>query len=195
MFIALTILLAALVLAAVAYPIMARMGETPQAPATAAGQTATAIETLDELLAQRDAAFQALRDLHFDHQVGKVTDEDMVAFEANLKAAAADALRRLDEWETATDQDLDLEMELAIAARRSALETPGRLCPACGKPAAADDAFCASCGQPLTAVPAIPTAEPACTCPRCGRAYEPGDRFCGGCGQSLPETAHIATSS
>ena len=122
MFIALTILLAALTLAAVAYPVITHQSE-PSQTAAPAGITGTATEVLDELLAQRDAAFQALRDLHFDHQVGKVTDEDMVAFEANLKLAAADALRRLDEWEAQTDDALELEVEQAIAARRG---RPGR---------------------------------------------------------------------
>ncbi len=49
-------------------------------------------EHLAELMAQRDAAFQALRELSFDYKVGKITDEDFTAFEANLKQnAAADA--------------------------------------------------------------------------------------------------------
>ncbi len=51
-------------------------------------------ERLAELLAQRDAAFQALRELSFDHRVGKITDEDFVAFEANLKQNAAEYAAR-----------------------------------------------------------------------------------------------------
>jgi hypothetical protein len=192
MFIALTLLLTALALAAVAYPIITHLSE-PSRAETSAAEPSTATETLDELLAQRDAAFQALRDLHFDHQVGKVTEEDMVAFEANLKMTAADALRRLDEWEAQTDNNLDLEIELAVAARRDALQTPGQVCPSCGQLTAAGDAFCAACGQPLAAAAPIAAAPAACACPRCGRAYEPGDRFCAGCGQTLTQTAKIAS--
>lgn len=53
-------------------------------------------ERLAELLAQRDSAFQALRELSFDHRVGKITDEDFVAFEVGLKQNAAETLRVLD---------------------------------------------------------------------------------------------------
>lgn len=178
MFIVLAILLSAVALFAVAYPIVLRSGSAQPA-------IASARETLEELLAQREAAFQALRELAFDHQVGKITDEDFVAFEANLKLHAADVLRALDRWEAEADADLDDALEQAVRARRAALresQDDSVACPACGSPAAADDKFCPACGATLTAPQ--PAASPAC--PRCGRPAEPGDRFCAGCGQALP---------
>lgn len=173
MFIVLAILLSAVALFAVAYPIVLRAGSTQ--PAAASAQ-----EALEELLAQREAAFQALRELNFDRQVGKITDEDFIAFEANLKLHAADVLRALDRWEAEADAGLDDALEQAVRARRAALRS-GSACPACGRPVAADDKFCPACGAALTAP--LPAASPAC--PRCGRPAEPGDRFCAGCGQAL----------
>lgn len=178
MLIFLAIAIAAAALLIVAYPIIAR-------PRTAAAPASPAQEELDELIAQRDAVFQALRDLHFDRQVGKVTAEDFAVFEASLKDAAADALRAVDRWEAQADAALDAMLERAIAARRAALPTAGRSCPACGRPALADDKFCAGCGA---ALPAAELPQPATVqgaCPQCGRPCEPDDRFCGACGRAL----------
>ncbi len=173
MFIVLAILLSAAALIAVAYPIIVKARQAQAAPSTTQ-------ETLDELLAQRDAAFQALRDLSFDHRVGKITDEDFVAFEANFKQIAADALQALDEWERGTDRTLEQTVEAEIAARRAALSGGSRPCPKCGRLATPEDKFCASCGTPLPA--AAPVAR---LCPKCGRPFEADDRFCAGCGQAL----------
>lgn len=177
MFIILTIVVVAAALAFVAYPIIAKSR-------AAQPMAASASEELAELLARRDATFQALRDLNFDRQVGKVTAEDFVVFEANLKAAAAEALAALDAWEAAADRKLDAMLERAIAARRAAMAS-GRTCPACGRPAAAEDKFCAGCGAALPAVEPKPAPATGQLCPKCGRPAGPTDRFCGGCGAAL----------
>lgn len=175
MFIVLAILLSAIALFAVAYPIILRSNSSR--PAAAAAQ-----ETLDELLAQRDAAFQALRELNFDHRVGKITDEDFVAFEAHLKQVAADALRALDAWEAEADDKLDRAIERAVRQRRAASGPTGLGCPACGQPSKPDDKFCAVCGAALPEQ-AAPSASAAC--PTCNLPYQEGDRFCAGCGAAL----------
>jgi membrane protease subunit (stomatin/prohibitin family) len=176
MFIVLAIALSAAALIAVAYPIIVKSRATQPAASTTE-------ETLAELLARRDAAFQALRDLSFDHRVGKITAEDFVAFEASLKQGAAEALAALDAWEGGADRALERSVEAEIAARRAALSRGGRPCPKCGRPATAEDKFCAACGASL---PAAPPAAPIC--PNCGRPFEADDRFCAGCGQALPQT-------
>jgi len=183
LFIVLAILLSAAALVAVAYPVLAKAR-------TAEPAISTAQETLDELLNQRDAALQALRELNFDHRVGKITDEDFTAFEANLKRTAADALRALDRWEADTDDALDLALERMVKARKSALTAGGRSCPTCGRVAALEDKFCATCGAMLPE----PVAPVAVTCPKCGRPYEPGDRFCAGCGHPLASALTLQTS-
>jgi Double zinc ribbon len=175
-FIVLSLLMAFAALLAVAYPILARTrGSGPTA--------ASAEETIDELAAQRDAVFQALRELRFDHSVGKITDEDYVAFEGSLKQTAADSLRALDEWEARADIELEPEIERIVAARAALFVSGGIACPNCGRPAGPQDKFCGRCGAPLPEVPAPTSAAPAC--PNCGRPFEVGDRFCAECGQEL----------
>jgi Double zinc ribbon len=188
MLIILAIVMSVGALLIVAYPIIAK-GRGTQ-PATSSAQ-----EELDELLARRDAAFQALRDLNFDHRVGKVSDEDFVVFEANLKEGAAASLQALDAWESATDVSLDPVLERAIEARRATLAAAllgsERSCPACGRPAFADDKFCAACGTALAAEKPQPALAITDVCPKCGRPSEPGDRFCGNCGAVLPGTPQM----
>lgn len=174
-FIVLAALLSGAALFVVAYPVLTRTG-------AAQPETSTASESLQELLAQRDAALQALRELSFDRQVGKITEEDFVVFEANLKRTAADRLRALDEWEAQSDKVLDRLLERAVTVRRESLQADGRTCPRCGRRAATEDKFCAGCGASLPAAQAVNAAN---ECPKCGRPHEPGDRFCAGCGGPL----------
>ncbi len=171
MLIVLAILLTAVTLFAVAYPIVTKSR-------TAGTTTDSTQETLAELVAQRNAAFQALRDLNFDRRVGKITAEDFTVFEAHLKQGAADTLRRLDEWEAEADQRLGGEISQAVASRR-ATKVGGHRCPQCGRLAAADDKFSAGCGA------ALPEAAAQAACPKCGRPLEAGDLFSAGCGQAL----------
>jgi hypothetical protein len=172
----------------VAYPIIARNRNAE--PAASSAQ-----EELDELLARREAAFQALRELNFDHRVGKVSDEDFAVFEANLKEVAVSSLEALDDWEAESDLILDPVLERAIDARRAALLGSERSCPSCGRPAFADDKFCAACGSALPAeIPQPVIADPD-TCPKCGRPYAPDDRFCGHCGAQLPGAARVQATA
>ena len=178
MFIVLAILITAAALLAVAYPILSKGSATK--PAT------TAQESLDELLGERDAAMQALRELNFDHRMGKISDEDFAVFELNLKQHAAETLRALDEWEAQTEDDLDQSLEREVAARQSQLIAGGRACPSCGRPAADDDKFCAICGAALVGCACTGRfAARGIVCAKCGRRADPDDRFCAGCGQAL----------
>jgi hypothetical protein len=192
------IILAAAMIAVAFYLVALPLLQHARRDSTSTPESITEQERLEELLAQRDAAFQALRELNFDHQVGKITDEDYIAFEGNLKRHAANTLRALDEWEAEADDDLDLEMEAAIQARRqvyaapaTVLSAPAAPCPNCGKPTSAADRFCSACGADLTVArtPAAPAASPGLTCSKCGNNFEPGDRFCGTCGQPLAQPA------
>ena len=55
------------------------------------------------LAEERDRALAALKELEFDHRTGKVSDEDYRAAVADLRRAAADALRALDAGTPRTD--------------------------------------------------------------------------------------------
>lgn len=186
-FAVLALLLSAVALYAVALPLL------PRSRAAQVVDTSSQ-EELEELLAQREAAFQALRELNFDRRVGKVSEEDFAQFEGNLKQHAADTLRALDAWEARTDEALDDALEREIEARRAVLAggsdggSQGAWpCPACGAAVAAADKFCGTCGHALSGTPRIPAPAPVHGCPYCGAPTQPGDRFCPKCGQPVAE--------
>lgn len=182
-FVILAVLLSVTALYLVAQPLIAKAQ-------TARPTAISAQEELEELLAQRDAAFQALRELNFDRRVGKITEEDFVVFEANLKQTAADSLRALDQWEARADDNLDSAIEKAVSARR-AMHGGQQACPTCGRAVAPADKFCAHCGQPMPTAPVQPAPRAAAVCSKCGQPCEGGDRFCASCGEplSVPATA------
>jgi hypothetical protein len=183
MVIAFAVLLAALAVLAVAYPIVLGAGSHDRSTETASQQE------LSELLAQREAAFQALRDLRFDREVGKLSTEDFQAFEANLKLNAADVLRRLDNWEAAADREirstLDSPPGPAAGQDGTVTEVEIRRCPHCESEVAPDDVFCTYCGREVSRAAAAAVTESDRFCRKCGRKTEQGNLYCTGCGSRL----------
>jgi len=122
---------------------------------------------LSALLAERDNAINALKELEFDHELGKVPEEDYPMQRAELMKRGAEALRRLDEFHADGDvtqlaedrvesvinahkDSLPAEddLEALIAARRSKRKgRSGGFCPNCGHPVLSSDKFCTGCGQ------------------------------------------------
>ena len=128
-----------------------------------------------QLLAERDRYISALKELDFDHEMGKVPTEEYPSQRADLLKKGADALRRLDEYEgtksaSAEDRleaviaarradstsasevgasvDVDDDLESLIAARRSKRKAKsGGFCPNCGHPIIVTDKFCTNCGK------------------------------------------------
>lgn len=74
---------------------------------TDGGQTAVADK--------REQILVALRDLDFDHKIGKVTDEDYAALRAALLAQAAAVIEADDRYRA----DIEAQIEAEVQARRS----------------------------------------------------------------------------
>lgn len=140
-------------------------------------------ERADETLNERhEQILSALRDLDFDHELGKVTGEDYGLLRQSLLAEAAVVLTQLDE-SRAGEADLDEEVEARILAVRRTLrvdqrpqaDLPGTACLTCGRPArTGGDLYCGGCGARLAAA-----------CPSCGKRFQPTDAYCAGCGLEL----------
>ena len=113
----------------------------------------------------RTAALSALRDLDFDFQTGKVSQEDYPNLRAQLVAEAAKYV----EAESAEEDRL----EALIRARKTAMASE-KPCPQCGKKLDSGARFCPSCGTELTT-----------PCPSCGKTVKAGDLFCKSCGSKL----------
>jgi len=109
----------------------------------------------------RLAALSALRDLDFDHKIGKVIDEDYIPARAQLLAEAAQYIQQQGEEED--------KLEALIQARRA---SKGATCEQCGATMEAGQRFCSKCGAPVSRF----------VCPSCGKKVRADDLFCSSCG-------------
>ena len=94
-----------------------------------------------DLEAQRDLIYRDLRDLEFDHRVGKLGDADYQQMRRRLQRQAAAVLMQLDETESGYEQ----VAEARIRERRQI-----RACPVCSSTITTSVRFCPNCGRPVT---------------------------------------------
>lgn len=168
--IALTIVAA---IAVVAWPFFNPAEEADSLLATSADPV------VEGLVVQRDAAYAAIKDLEFDHEMGKLSDTDYRSMRSKMESKAVALLQELDghqlsgEQRVGADAEDDDSIEREIQSLRRAPRTPvGLACPKCGTAHAAGDAFCAKCGTSLRGA----------RCPNCGTRASVGDKFCARCG-------------
>lgn len=154
------LILLVLALLAIAWPLLRERPEPGQPASELPQQEIAAADPLMELEAQRDSLYQAIKELEFDYQVGKVSEADYKAFDTQLKEQAVVVVREIATLQAAeADPALDAHLEAEIAALRRNGHLP----------------------RP---VPAEPGAGPS-FCPQCGQGVQAGDRFCARCGATL----------
>jgi len=150
--------------AVIAYPLFT----TPRAKSLSAPAN-----PLDDLLAQRTAVYDAIRDLDFDFSLGKLSQTDYDALREKYKARAAQLLQQIDAARGDDGAHLDEQIEAQVAQMRRAKPddierevarlraqkkspAPRRapkvapatgFCAKCGTPRRADDKFCRKCGN------------------------------------------------
>jgi predicted nucleic acid-binding Zn ribbon protein len=171
-----TITIAIIIIAAiafVAYPLFQRSDELDVA---FVGMSDPVIENL---IAQRDATYSAIKDLENDHTMGKLSDSDYRSLRAKYETKAVAILQELDsltgakaKGRTSSREEM---IEQEVGRLRRAAATGSTHCPKCGTPHAPDDVFCAKCGASLRGV----------RCPSCGKRAALGDKFCSKCGQQI----------
>jgi hypothetical protein len=89
------------------------------------GQHANALEVApagpSDLLARKEAAYSALKELEFDYQTRKLSPEDYEELRAIYRVEAAEALKAMDQGD-ATPRDLDALIDAEVAAWRARRE-------------------------------------------------------------------------
>ena len=134
---------------------------------------------LSQLLAERERILEALAELDFDNEMGKVPDDLYPSQREALMKRGAAVLRLLDEH-TAGTPSLD-KSETQHAER---LERAASIRTEWDDPL---EAMIAARRAKKTPTPAPATGKSGTSkfCPECGRALQPGDRFCPGCGTKI----------
>ena len=122
-------------------------------------------QEVSSLLAERERLLNALQELDFDFQLGKIPEDDYPVQRTDLLQKGAEVLKKLDalgasrppvqQSTAAADSGRsaalsDDELESMLAARRKVRKTRSAgFCPRCGKPILVTDQFCPNCGKPL----------------------------------------------
>jgi hypothetical protein len=163
------------------------------------GRTRTPVyEPPDPEETPKGVALAALKEIEFDRETGKLSDEDYAFLKGKYTGVALDALR-VESAEVAEAgarepgareaevgpkrQDGCGDVEVMIAARVRALRSAGTsappgapVCSTCGPRPEADTVFCSTCGHRLL---------PGGACAGCGAELAQGSRFCEQCGTGV----------
>jgi hypothetical protein len=158
-------------------------------PLVAPGRPAAPVyEPPDPEETPKGVALAALKEIEFDRETGKLSDEDYAFLKGKYTGAALEAMRaeRADASAGSAPDPTGAgggDVEVMIAARVRALRfaatsaPPGApACPACGPRPEPDAVFCSSCGRRL---------QQGGSCAGCGAALDPGSRFCAQCGTGV----------
>ena len=127
------------------------------------GRRSEETQEVSSLLAERERLLNALQELDFDFQLGKIPEEDYPGQRSDLLRRGADVLKKLDALAASRPPAAarraaaseasalgDDEIETMLAARRRTRQTRSAgFCPRCGKPILVTDQFCPHCGKPL----------------------------------------------
>jgi NADH pyrophosphatase NudC (nudix superfamily) len=98
---------------------------------------------------EKTLVLRSIKELEFDHAMGKVSDQDFAEMGLRLRTRAAGLLRQLD---AGTAYSMQIEQELAkrlAAAGVAPVAREDRFCTQCGTPVAASARFCGQCGHKL----------------------------------------------
>lgn len=113
-------------------------------------------------------AVEALREIEFDRQTGKLSDADYAALKTSYTERALTELRAEPSPLPPAEPDVVEALVLSYRAQR-------RTCPEHGQRPESDAVYCSECGRYL-----------AGACSVCGAAVtEPAARYCAGCGTAL----------
>jgi Double zinc ribbon len=149
---------------------------------------APVFEPVEQEETPRGVALLALKEIEFDRETGKLSDDDYELLKAKYTSAAVEALRH--EEAGAVSNDIEAQIAARVRSLRSATATTpvdtspplsavsgsGPACDTCGPRPEPDAVFCSTCGRPLTARQ---------YCDRCGAGLVPGSRFCEACGRPV----------
>jgi hypothetical protein len=130
-------------------------------PGVAAGEDLD-FSSVEESESPKIQALLAIKEIEFDRETGKLSEEDYVSLKTTYQRAALAAI----EAEEKDDGGGTAESAVAV-------------CPVCGPRSESSARFCSDCGRP------VKFSGVSLRCGVCGVPAPQGAKFCGECGASL----------
>jgi hypothetical protein len=135
-------------------------------------------DELIELITRKDGLMAAIKDLEFDFQVGKISEEDYQRFDARLRRQAIAYMQQIEKISPEI-AGMDASIEAEINRYRRTVN--GHATPTPATP------------TPTVTPPALDTVgtsgEKARYCTTCGEVLSPSHKFCANCGESVAPVA------
>lgn len=156
---------------------------------------------LEELVVQKALLMQNLRELEFDLELEKISQEDYVILKRRYEQQTIGVMRKLDALHGGRDWEAKIEQELI--ARLKALQAPEEKAPAKTKAKKTKKAKAAAPVIEAVEAAAVVVEEPATSqeeaslhpCPDCGKMMEVQARFCSQCGATLNLAQELEAAS
>ena len=105
-----------------------------------------------QLTEQKEQLYATIKELEFDHQLGKLLETDYLRLREDVEQQALEVLHVLDQVDGgASHLEVQESLEKEILQRRAGSAPP--VCPSCAIPLRADDLFCSQCGARLVPQP------------------------------------------
>lgn len=111
---------------------------------------------LRELAGEKENAYEAIQELEFDRQMGKLSPEDYAALKAQYGLEAVTCLKamdalagRLSKTEAETDEKPPVEPQKAQTRGVRSYQDGALFCPGCGHARSSEERFCPRCGNKL----------------------------------------------
>lgn len=146
---------------------------------------------LADLLARKDTALRAIKDLEFDYQVGKISDEDYQPLRNRLNRQAITLLQQLERL-TPESATLDSALEVEIAKLRRV--QPGNRAEA-EEPGIQSVPAQSTTSQSTTVkVADVSVAATVRYCTECGTKVDPSFKFCANCGAPIARLNGVAVN-
>lgn len=119
-------------------PLLRKRRQGPPARGSSNGQ-------LGELTARKESLISAIKELEFDYEMGKLSEEDFRELNDRYRAEALEVMERL---ARRGDSKTSIELEIEIRKRRKR-GTPQTVCPNCAGPVRETYRYCTHCGTPI----------------------------------------------
>ncbi len=165
--------------AAVALVLEPLIRHRPGLDSVHSSDSAEEILDLEESESPKIQALLALREIEFDKETGKLSDEDYSKLKKQYSQIALTAIRAEDDDTDMRDREYGRVQDIAEQAVAAMRSDGKRECPVCDIPPEPGAVFCSQCGRSLLE----PNAHARCW--MCGATIDNGARFCGECGFAL----------